>query len=595
MSPKAGEKSSEGYHGERKHIATEVRRDEDTIIIGYEVARGDKNKISFRDSTVMKSLQPVSEERSNEMVTSPAPVVEKGGENEFVKVSHLASVQVKAVPTPSTLKSKSEPRNVNKRHSTRRSEGDCVNLSSRSLSKKSRRRNEHERLIGDSQHDDFDDDSQCGEDTSHNHSEPLSPDQKVVVVIEKSPYETGACAESGESLFEEIKTLLLEHDESSEIAKMFGAPNANCLTKAYGLIEKSGMVYSQTWMKGSIRGNPVGLIPSHLLLMVLVPHRFVKASELLLSGLCRDLEVYNSVNKGLDDWGWAGDYELIRATKKNYKFKTNKRDCFKCAVFVARAHSCFHANGKRELEPRLVKKLKTCLYIMETHLVPPSLNGHHSTHTTCNGVSVNGTNPLSTSTKKKKKIADTKKVPDHVLSISSLAHSPSSARSTTDSTSIMMQNFIDHQDPSLKRKRGRAQKNSKHTTMQPQGPSLLSPPQSEQHESESIDSNEDQREPLPSKLKRNHHQSSRSRGGLRVDNPAQPLARRRSSSSRSASTVPTLHQLMTRFEDQYEEMGKRYAEMGELLAQMKTVTEENRERSEQEIRRELLDEIQRKI
>ena len=52
---------------------------------------------------------------------------------------------------------------------------------------------------------------------------------------------------------------------------------------------------------------------------------------------------------------------------------------------------------------------------------------------------------------------------------------------------------------------------------------------------------------------------------------------------------------MTRFEAQYNEMGKRYTEMGELLTQMKTAVEENRERSEQEIRRELLDEIQRNI
>jgi len=52
---------------------------------------------------------------------------------------------------------------------------------------------------------------------------------------------------------------------------------------------------------------------------------------------------------------------------------------------------------------------------------------------------------------------------------------------------------------------------------------------------------------------------------------------------------------MSQFEDRYKEMGQRYAEMGELLAQMKSTIEVNRERSEKEIRRELLDEIQRNI
>ena len=82
--------------------------------------------------------------------------------------------------------------------------------------------------------------------------------------------------------------------------------------------------------------------------------------------------------------------------------------------------------------------------------------------------------------------------------------------------------------------------------------------------------------------------SSLSRVRPRTDN----LAQRRVSSSHS---VPSLHMLMSQFEDRYKEMGQRYAEMGELLAQMKSTIEVNRERSEKEIRRELLDEIQRNI
>ena len=95
---------------------------------------------------------------------------------------------------------------------------------------------------------------------------------------------------------------------------------------------------------------------------------------------------------------------------------------------------------------------------------------------------------------------------------------------------------------------------------------------------------------LPSPLKRHHLQSSSLRGGSRADNVASSLTQRGMSRS-----VPSLHHLMSRFEDQYKEVGKRYAEMGTILTQMKTAIEEKREQSEQEIRRELLDEIQRNI
>jgi len=42
-------------------------------------------------------------------------------------------------------------------------------------------------------------------------------------------------------------------------------------------------------------------------------------------------------------------------------------------------------------------------------------------------------------------------------------------------------------------------------------------------------------------------------------------------------------------------MGQRYTEMGTILTQMKTAIADNRQQSEQEIRRELLDEIQTNI
>lgn len=58
---------------------------------------------------------------------------------------------------------------------------------------------------------------------------------------------------------------------------------------------------------------------------------------------------------------------------------------------------------------------------------------------------------------------------------------------------------------------------------------------------------------------------------------------------------PTLTQLIGQFQDEYEEMGKRYAAMGKLLDQMKTAIVLRREKSEQQIRNEVLEEVQKSI
>lgn len=564
MSPQEGEERSvEEYHGEKeqKELKTvEANRSVDlTIEDSFRLTHGENGSSS--DCVGMQHYESPSfeEESSNKNISSPAPVVEKGGENEFVKVSHLASVQVKAVPTQSVSKMKLEkPEHSNRtRRGLQKIPEHNASLFSRS-SKKKLRGSSQRRHSGNDEIN-----SPYGEENLHN-----EPSLEMLVEIEKSPYEPGRCAESGESLFEEMKTLLLEEDDddgggdNSQAVHIFGPTNAGCLVKANSLIERSGMLYSQTWNKGSIRGDPVGIIPNHLLLMVLVPNRFAKASELLLSGLCRDLEVYESVNRGLDDWGWAEDYIMVRATKKNYKFKANKRDCFKCAVFVARAHSCFLSFGKKELEPRLIKKLKTCLDIMEDHLVTPSASGHNG-HTTSSTIS---------SAKKRKKMA-----PDHVLSTSSfVSHS---THASTASTLAITKNSNQLPDPPVKRKRGRPSKNSKQQLTQ-QTSSLMQPQCSMNEE----------KEPESSRSKRHH--LHRVRGGSRPDNSDSCLISRRVSSSLSS---PSLHELMSRFEVQYKEMGQRYAEMGTLLAQMKFAIDDRRTPSEQEIRKELLEEIQRNI
>eukprot|EP00531_Pseudo-nitzschia_arenysensis_P018288 CAMPEP_0116135800 /NCGR_PEP_ID=MMETSP0329-20121206/11386_1 /TAXON_ID=697910 /ORGANISM="Pseudo-nitzschia arenysensis, Strain B593" /LENGTH=566 /DNA_ID=CAMNT_0003630629 /DNA_START=69 /DNA_END=1769 /DNA_ORIENTATION=+ len=559
MSPQEGGGSVEEYHDEkeqkdlkagRAHKGGETPIEESCELMDGEEDSSDCTPMDFDKNSSFE------EQSSNKMISSPEPIVEKGGENEFVKVSHLGSVQVKPVPTINIAKIKSEkPENSGRSRRRLPTASEHVGSVSSRTSGTRGRSGSRKRYIGD-------------DDENHLSGEVNSPNTKTIVDI---VYEQGRCAEKGESLFEEMKTILRDdgNDVNSKAAQIFGPTNAGCLVKASGLIEKSGVLYSQTWNKGSIRGDPVGIIPNHLLLILLVSNRFAKASELLLSGLCRDLEVYESVNRGLDDWGWAEKYELVRATRKNYKFKTNKRDCFKCSVFVARAHSCFLSFGKKKLKPRLVSKLKSCLDMMESHLVATSSNGYASS---------NGNTTSYANAKKRKKVT-----PDNVLSSPSSAYSP--AHSNTKSAPNVKENSDVLQDPPLKRKRGRPPKNSKHQQNQNKTSSI-------QPQCAGDDKIEDGRETGSSRSKRNLLASNKVKSSSRSDSGDSSSTTRRVSSSQS---VPSLHELISRFEDQYKEMGQRYAEMGTLLTQMKTAMDDRRTQSEQKIRRELLDEIQRNI
>jgi hypothetical protein len=65
--------------------------------------------------------------------------------------------------------------------------------------------------------------------------------------------------------------------------------------------------------------------------------------------------------------------------------------------------------------------------------------------------------------------------------------------------------------------------------------------------------------------------------------------------SPSAGSEPTLRQLLFRFEEQYEEMGERYREMGCILRQMRSAVANGRERTEEEIRKDVLHEVQKTI
>jgi hypothetical protein len=252
---------------------------------------------------------------------SPSPEVTKGGEHEFVMVSQIARIEVNEVaqkqPPVRVLQRMNTPPKVPKITSTPQhlsSESNAMESTStvdERCRSNTRTRNAQDASSGIT--------SLADDDVSE--SVPMD-------VIEKSPYEPGLNAEKGEAFFEEIKRLLKEENNEEDVRlvnpetiKIFGPTNGWCLVKAYALIDKSGMAFSQEWVRGNIRGNIVGKIPNYLLLLCLVPKRFVKASELLLSGLCRDMEVYSIVHDALHEWGVDDEYKSVSdcVARKEYK------------------------------------------------------------------------------------------------------------------------------------------------------------------------------------------------------------------------------------------------------------------------------------
>lgn len=256
---------------------------------------------------VVARIQGRNEDRSTEPV-SPSPEVTKGGENEFVKVSQIASIEVNEVaqkhPPVRALQRKNTPPKFAKTTATSTtnlsSEGNDVESSvvDEGFRSRTRTRNSQEVSTGGALDDDV------------SVSAPMD-------VIEKSPYEHGMNAEKGEKIFEEIKRLLKEDSNDDgrsvnpETTKIFGSSNGWLLVKASALIDKSGITYSQEWVTGNIRGHNLGTIPNYLLLLCLVSNRFVKAGDHLLSGLCRDMEVYSMINDALSAWGMDDEYKLV--------------------------------------------------------------------------------------------------------------------------------------------------------------------------------------------------------------------------------------------------------------------------------------------
>ena len=265
---------------------------------------------------------------------SPAPAVVPGGENEFVRVSHLASIQVREVaqkPPPVVT----NRRSILPIHKKKNTVVDNNNNKTNNKKMSARRESQQQHDNGDDDEDDDEEDLKVSSsvaknnhenniyhseyETSSNNFSDDDDENSVDEIIKKSPYEADFDAERGEPLFENVKTALKEHSHedgvailNSTAADMFGQRNAVCLIRTNYYIEKSGISFSPLWIEGTIHTIPVGKIPKDLLLLCLVPQRFIRADERNLSRACKDLDLYDIIKLAIDEWGLQQRYQGVR-------------------------------------------------------------------------------------------------------------------------------------------------------------------------------------------------------------------------------------------------------------------------------------------
>ena len=260
---------------------------------------------------------------------------------------------------------------------------------------------------------------------------------------------------------------------------------------------------------------------------------------------------------------------------KNYTFTSKTRDCYKCVIFVARLFSCYKHSGKKKLiNERLMSKAKACLDILEAHL------------------------PENATPKKSAKNTQD-------ASSCSKNSAPASAACTAD-IAVEPTNTTTE---SGRKKRGRPPKNAKSPPAET--PLVASSTTKKKRKTEkSTPVPEPQPVASSTKKKKNEKDevsvASSTKRKKKSENDEDSVAQSTGSSrprrvskvvrqSLAGPSGPTLQQLISRFEVQYEQMGESYREMGNILSQMKSAVASGRDRTEEEIRMDVFDEVQKTL
>jgi hypothetical protein len=253
---------------------------------------------------------------------------------------------------------------------------------------------------------------------------------------------------------------------------------------------------------------------------------------------------------------------------KNYQFSKRRRDCYKAAIFVARAYGCYKAFGNEgPLSPNLKNKILVCLDMMEANLKDDD--------------------------SKKKRISNEsaeKSLPDLASLTNSTLEPP-------------------------KRKRGRPPKNPR-SEPAPLKDVMLDDDKSESENE--FDGTLDSPVATVKKKKRKSTAEASKKGAMAEESfdegddddnmyaynpPLRGKAGKKKKKSAPAASdespvkavTSSLPNLINMFEQQYNEMGKVYRKMGETLQELKSKIQENRTATEEELRAEILLEVQESL
>ena len=256
---------------------------------------------------------------------------------------------------------------------------------------------------------------------------------------------------------------------------------------------------------------------------------------------------------------------------KNYQFFKRRRDCYKAAIFVARACACYKAFGnKGSIALSLTKKIRACLDMMEANLRDDD---------------------------SKKKRTSTESAPKSVTEV--VASAP---RGTVE-------------EP--KRKRGRPRKHPLPETVPTKHENERANDDDMESETE-FDDIIDSPVATVKKMKRKSATEASRKGALteqsfddgddndrlyayNAPSRCKPGKKKSESAACDESTrgvtavTSSLSNLVSMFEQQYHEMGKVYRKMGETLQELKSKIQENRTATEEELRAEILQEVQESL